>query len=49
VQNGVKVYVTALPSDDIEGAVAELNDIGKNGGGEAIGYEHSQLWSQLVN
>jgi NADPH:quinone reductase-like Zn-dependent oxidoreductase len=37
VSNGVKVYVTGLASDDIEKSVADLNDIGKESGGEAIG------------
>lgn len=37
VANGVKVYVTALPTDDIDGAVAELQDLGKAAGGQAIG------------
>jgi hypothetical protein len=29
--------VTGLASDDIEKSVADLNDIGKESGGEAIG------------
>jgi hypothetical protein len=37
VFNGSKVYVTALPTDDIDRCIAELNDIGKTTGGEAIG------------
>ncbi|KIX08973.1 uncharacterized protein Z518_00051 [Rhinocladiella mackenziei CBS 650.93] len=38
VSNGAKVYVTALPTDDIRGAVAELTDLGKSSGGTAIGF-----------
>lgn len=37
VSNGAKVYVTALPTDDIQGAVAELSRLGKASGGTAIG------------
>jgi NAD(P)-dependent dehydrogenase (short-subunit alcohol dehydrogenase family) len=37
VSNGVKTYVTGLASDDIEGAVAELQALGQESGGEAIG------------
>lgn len=37
VANGAKVYVTALPTDDIAGAVAELQELGKDTGGQAIG------------
>jgi hypothetical protein len=37
VANGAKVYVTALPTDDIDGAVAELQELGKDTGGQAIG------------
>lgn len=37
VSNGAKVYVTALPIDDIEGVVKELNLLGKPSGGEAFG------------
>jgi NAD(P)-dependent dehydrogenase (short-subunit alcohol dehydrogenase family) len=37
VSNGVKTYVTGLPSDHIEGAVAELNNLGRGFGGSAIG------------
>jgi phenylacetate 2-hydroxylase len=37
VSNGAKVYVTALPTDDIDGVVKELNEIGKPIGGTAIG------------
>jgi hypothetical protein len=37
VSNGAKVYVTALPTDDIDGAVAELQELGKAAGGQAIG------------
>ena len=36
--NGAKVYVTALPTDDIESAVKELNTEGTNARGHAIGY-----------
>ncbi|KAH0840670.1 hypothetical protein FOPE_05873 [Fonsecaea pedrosoi] len=38
VSNGAKVYVTALPTDDIETVVAELNDMGKSSGGKAVGF-----------
>ncbi|KAG9767992.1 NAD(P)-binding protein, partial [Aureobasidium melanogenum] len=38
VANGAKVYVTALPTDDIQGAVAELNELGKPAGGTAVGF-----------
>jgi len=38
VTNGAKVYVTALPADDIENAVSELNTAGSNSGGHAIGF-----------
>jgi NAD(P)-dependent dehydrogenase (short-subunit alcohol dehydrogenase family) len=37
VSNGVKTYVTGLPSDDIEVSVAELNSLGQESGGLAIG------------
>jgi NADP-dependent 3-hydroxy acid dehydrogenase YdfG len=37
VANGAKVYVTALPSDDIQGAVADLNKLGQASGGTAVG------------
>lgn len=37
VSNGATVYVTALPTDDIGGAVAELQELGKTAGGRAIG------------
>jgi hypothetical protein len=37
VSNGAKVYVTALPSDDIDDVVGELNQAGKASGGTAIG------------
>jgi NADP-dependent 3-hydroxy acid dehydrogenase YdfG len=37
VSNGVKAYVTGLASDDIEASVAELNKLGKESGGSAIG------------
>ncbi|KAK1623799.1 putative short-chain dehydrogenase [Colletotrichum phormii] len=37
VTNGAKVYVVALPSDPIEEAVEELNELGKASGGSAIG------------
>jgi hypothetical protein len=37
VVNGAKVYVTALPTDDIDGVVKELNQIGQTAGGTAIG------------
>lgn len=37
VSNGVKTYVTGLASDDIEGSVAELNKMGQESGGQAIG------------
>nr|KAK5437395.1 hypothetical protein LTR18_009257 [Exophiala xenobiotica] len=39
VSNGAKVYVTALPTDDIEGAVAELLELGKASGGTAVGFK----------
>jgi phenylacetate 2-hydroxylase len=42
VSNGAKVYVTALPTDEIDGAVKELNDLGKTSGGSAIGYDCEQ-------
>jgi hypothetical protein len=35
VVNGVKVFVTGLRSDDIEGAVGELNELGRKSGGTA--------------
>ncbi|KAL2424482.1 hypothetical protein ABEF95_010943 [Exophiala dermatitidis] len=38
VANGAKVYVTALPTDDVQGAVAELNGLGKPAGGTAVGF-----------
>ncbi|KAJ4506205.1 hypothetical protein HRR75_007060 [Exophiala dermatitidis] len=38
VANGAKVYVTALSTDDIQGAVAELNELGKPAGGTAVGF-----------
>jgi len=38
VTNGTKVYVTALPTDPIEEKVAELNALGKESGGIAIGF-----------
>ncbi|KIX99448.1 uncharacterized protein Z520_05024 [Fonsecaea multimorphosa CBS 102226] len=38
VSNGAKVYVTALPTDDIEAVVAELNKIGTPSGGQAVGF-----------
>ncbi|ETI24433.1 hypothetical protein G647_03802 [Cladophialophora carrionii CBS 160.54] len=38
VSNGAKVYVTALSSDDIDGVVKELNELGKPTGGRAIGF-----------
>ncbi|KEF54701.1 uncharacterized protein A1O9_09143 [Exophiala aquamarina CBS 119918] len=38
VANGAKVYVTALPTDDIDGAVAELQELGKAAGGQARGF-----------
>ena len=37
VSNGVKTYVTGLASDDIDGAVAKLQRIGRESGGEVIG------------
>ncbi|KAK5071942.1 hypothetical protein LTR64_004280 [Lithohypha guttulata] len=37
VENGAKVYIVALPTDDIKGALDSLNSIGKNSGGFAIG------------
>lgn len=37
VQNGAKIYVVALPMDDIDGAVNELNEIGRTSGGTAVG------------
>ncbi|KAK4939758.1 hypothetical protein LTR10_020042 [Elasticomyces elasticus] len=38
VSNGAKVYVTALPTDDIEGVVTELSELGKISGGSAVGF-----------
>lgn len=37
VSNGVKTYVTGLPSDDIEASVAELSNLGFESGGSAAG------------
>lgn len=37
VSNGVKTYVTGLASDDIEASVADLNELGKESNGQAIG------------
>ena len=37
VANGAKVYITALPEDDMAGAVTELNDLGSGSGGKAFG------------
>lgn len=37
VRNGVKVYIAALATDDIQVAVDLLNDLGKQHGGSAIG------------
>lgn len=37
VSNGAKVYVTALPTDDIDGALAELKALAAESGGGAIG------------
>ena len=37
VSNGAKVYVTALPTDDIQDVVNELNRIGQPSGGIAVG------------
>ncbi|KAK5941039.1 hypothetical protein PMZ80_006316 [Knufia obscura] len=38
VRNGAKVYITALPIDDINGSTAELNALGKATGGHAVGF-----------
>ncbi|KAF2808445.1 short-chain dehydrogenase [Mytilinidion resinicola] len=38
VQNGVKVYITALPSDPIQETVQNLNEIGKSSRGSAEGF-----------
>lgn len=36
--NGAKVYVIALPSEPIDEKVSELNELGKDSGGSAVGY-----------
>ena len=33
------MYVTALPEKDFDDAISELNALGENSGGKAIGYE----------
>ncbi|GAB7354551.1 hypothetical protein MBLNU459_g5007t1 [Dothideomycetes sp. NU459] len=38
IRNGAKVYITALSSDPIQEAVAELNALGKASGGSADGF-----------
>lgn len=35
--NGAKVYICALKSDNIEVAVQDLNNLGSESGGSAIG------------
>lgn len=35
--NGAKVYICALASDNIDAAVQELNSLGAESGGSAIG------------
>ena len=37
VSNGAKVYITALPEQDLEDAIKELSTTGQNSGGEVIG------------
>lgn len=37
MQNGARIYVAALPIDDVDAAVGELNKIGESSGGTAIG------------
>jgi hypothetical protein len=37
VANGAKVYITALATDDMESTTDELNKLGEQSGGEAIG------------
>ncbi|KAJ5088967.1 hypothetical protein N7532_007651 [Penicillium argentinense] len=39
VSNGAKVYLVALSSDPIEEVVHELNELGREAGGSAEGYE----------
>jgi len=48
IENGAKVYIVALPTDDIKGALDSLNSIGKNSGGFAIGYVAAKQFLSIV-
>lgn len=52
VVNGAKVYVIALPTDPIDEKVKELNELGKESGGSAIGFvislQHTKAWNHAL-